>query len=588
MTEKLVERRLAAVLAADVVGYSRLMERDEADTRARLRSLRSGLVDPVILEHGGRIVSSSGDGILVEFSSAVNAVHGALAIQTGVTERAAGLPEDQKIVFRIGINVGDVIIEGDDIHGDGVNVAARLEGLCSPGCVYVSGSIFDQVSGKSEVTFEDLGEQNVKNITRPVRVYRARQTSAASDKILASVEPLQVPDKPSIAVLPFVNMSGIPEEDFLGDGIAEDIITGLSRIRSFFVIARNSTFQYKGTSPDIRRVAADLGVRYVVEGSVRKAGSRVRATVQLIDGGSGNHLWAERWDRDLDDFFVIQDEITGAIIAQLEPELGRAEYERVKLLPPDNLDAWELYHRGMANYQKWTKEGNLEARRMFKLAAAQDDSFAAAHAGIAWTYAQERVYSGSGSIMTKAVKHAQKAVALDDKDAFAHVALGRACHLNGDPEAGKAECDLALRINPSSSTAYSILGLIHLNLRNAAQAVSCIEQSIRLSPFDPEIGIFQGRLAGANFAAANYESTLALAKTSIRNWNHWIPQTLIVASLGYLDRGEEARQEIEKLETIKQGVCIEFFRANWPPHHPDYIDHIMEGLRKAGVPEKLA
>ena len=290
-------------------------------------------------------------------------------------------------------------------------------------------------------------------------------------------------------------------------------------------------------------------------------------------------------DRNLTDIFAVQDEITGTIVAQLEPELNRAEYERVRLLPPDNLDAWELYHRGMAHYQRWTRDENLEARHLFEMAVARDSGFAPAHAGIAWTYEQESVHSGSRANMATAVEHARKAVALDDKDGFAHVALGRGFHLSGDSEAGRAECELALRLNPSSSTAYMMLGLIHLHFKNATEAVSCIKQGIRLSPFDPEISVFEGRLAGANYQSQNYEAALSTAHRSLRNWHHWIPQALIVASLGQLGRTEEARQALEALEKIKPDASIEFFGANWPPHHPEFIAHILEGLRKAGVPE---
>jgi len=387
-----VQRRLAAILAADVVGYSRMMEIDEEGTRARLRKVQAELIAPQIAADGGRIVKTIGDGILAEFSSAVDAVRNALAIQAAMADHNAALPEDRRLVFRVGINVGDVIIEDDDIHGDGVNVAARMEELCRPGEVYVSGRVFDHVSGRLDAEFENLGEHRVKNIRRPIEAYRVKKPSAPRDHNSAFDNALPLPDKPSIAVLPFVNMGGNPDDDFLGDGLAEDIITGLSRIRSFFVIARNSTFRYKGASPDIRKVSSDLGVRYVVEGSVRRAGSRIRVTAQLVDGQNGNHLWADRLDRDIDDIFAVQDEITGTVVAQLEPELSRAEYERVRLLPPDNLDAWELYHRGMAHYQRWTEQDNREARRLFELAVGRDANFAAAHAGIAWTHAQDWFY----------------------------------------------------------------------------------------------------------------------------------------------------------------------------------------------------
>ncbi len=365
MAEKRVKRRLAAILAADVVGYSRLMGADEAGTRARFNAHLRDLIQPIIAGLDGRIVKTTGDGLLVEFASVVDAVQCAVEIQKGMAERNADEPDDRRIEFRIGVNLGDVIIEGDDIHGDGVNVAARLEGLCAPGEVYISGSVFDQVVGKTDAAFDDLGEKKVKNIPKPVRVYRVRGETDEEATYGDVSAVASLPDKPSIAVLPFDNLSGDPGQDFIGDGLTEDIITGLSRIRQFFVIARNSTFQYKGTSPDLRRVAKDLGVRYVVEGSVRQARDRVRITAQLIDGFTGNNLWAERYDREFDDLFAVQDEITLTIVAQLEPELQRAEYDRIKADPPENLDARELYHRGVLHIFRRTKVYILEGRELF-------------------------------------------------------------------------------------------------------------------------------------------------------------------------------------------------------------------------------
>jgi adenylate cyclase len=396
MAEERVRRRLAAILAADVVGYSRLMGADEAGTRARFNAHLRDLIQPIIAGLDGRIVKTTGDGLLVEFASVVDAVQCAVEIQKGMVERNADEPDDRRIEFRIGVNLGDVIIEGDDFHGDGVNVAARLEGLCAPGEVYISGSVFDQVVGKTDAAFDDLGEQKVKNIPKPVRVYRVRGETDEEATYGDVSAVASLPDKPSIAVLPFDNLSGDPGQDFIGDGLTEDIITGLSRFRQFFVIARNSTFQYKGASPDLRRVAKDLGVRYVVEGSVRQARDRVRITVQLIDGLTGNNLWAERYEREFDDLFAVQDEITLTIVAQLEPELQRVEYDRIRAEPPVNLDAWELYHSGMLHIFRRTKEDILEGRELFEKAIERDPSFAGAYAGIAWTYSQDAYMRSTG------------------------------------------------------------------------------------------------------------------------------------------------------------------------------------------------
>ncbi len=341
MAEERVQRRLAAILAADVVGYSRLMEADEAGTRAHLRSLHSELIDPRIAADGGRIVKTTGDGILVEFGSAVDAVQNALAIQSAMAGRNAELPEEQRLVFRVGINLGDVIIEEDDIHGDGVNVAARLEGLCEPGEVYVSGTVHDHVEGKLAAAFDDLGEQTLKNISKPIRVFRVSagpgEVAVALDE---SVGGPSLPDKPSIAVLPFDNMSGDAEQEYFADGLAEDVITALSKISKLAVIARNSTFAYKGAATDVRRIAENLGVRYVLEGSVRSGGKRLRISAQLIDATDGRHIWAERYDRVAEDLFDIQDEITKEIVTALRVQLSDGEEAHVWNRGTRNVDAW--------------------------------------------------------------------------------------------------------------------------------------------------------------------------------------------------------------------------------------------------------
>ena len=344
MAEERVQRRLAAILAADVVGYSRLMGKDEAGTRARFNSHLHELIEPTIASLSGRIVKTTGDGLLVEFGSVVDAVECAVEIQKGMVERNADETDDRRFAFRIGINLGDVIIEEDDIHGDGVNIAARLEGLADPDGICISGTVFDQVGKKLEHTYDDLGEQFVKNIIEPVRTYRIRidggvatLTSAKQD----DSQPLPLPDKPSIAVLPFENMSGDPEQEYFADGISEDIITALSKFNWFFVIARNSSFTYKGRTVDVKQVANELGVQYVLEGSVRRAGNRVRISAQLIDALSGRHLWAERYDRELTDIFAVQDEITEAITGAVAPSFVSAEARRIERRHPESLDAWE-------------------------------------------------------------------------------------------------------------------------------------------------------------------------------------------------------------------------------------------------------
>jgi adenylate cyclase len=346
-----VERKLAAILAADVAGYSRLMGQDEAGTLARLKEHRRELIDPKIADHKGRIVKTTGDGMLIEFPSVVEAVACAVAVQRGMAERNVSISEDQRIVFRVGINLGDIIVEDADIHGDGVNIAARLEAMAEPGGICVNRVVRDQVRDRLDIAFEDMGEQQVKNIARPVRAYRIMldQTPRPSDPaaVALPMRTLALPDKPSVAVLPFTNMSSVPEQEYFADGIAEDVITALSRYPSLFVIARNSTFTYKGRAVEIRQIGRELGVRYVLEGSLRKAGNRIRVTAQLIEAETGNHVWAERYDRDLADIFAVQDEISQAVTIAIAPAIEDAERQRAMRKPPGSLDAWTAYQRGL-------------------------------------------------------------------------------------------------------------------------------------------------------------------------------------------------------------------------------------------------
>jgi TolB-like protein len=376
-----IERRLAAILAADVAGYSRLMGADETGTARVLREHRTA-VDPVVASHGGRIVKTTGDGVLLEFSSIVAAVECALAVQKLKAERNADVPEERRMLFRIGINLGDVLIEGDDILGDGVNIAARLEGIAEPGGICISASAYDHVRGKVDAEFADLGEQGLKNIARPVRVFRVHFGGTA-----ATARPaLPLPDKPSIAVLPFQNMSGDPEQEYFADGIVEEIITALSRLRQLFVIARNSSFTYKGRAVDVKQVGRELGVRYVLEGSVRRAANRVRITGQLVDASTGAHLWADRFDGELEDIFDLQDRVTASVVGAIAPKLEQAEIERAKRKPTDSLDAYDYYLRGLASFYRGTKRATSEALQLLYLAIDLDPDFAPAYGMAAFCY----------------------------------------------------------------------------------------------------------------------------------------------------------------------------------------------------------
>ena len=399
MAEERVQRRLAAVVSADVVGYSAMMGRDEAGTLARLKALRAEFLHPKVAEYGGRIVKTTGDGTLIEFPSAVDAVQHAIDVQSGLAERNAGMPEDQKIRLRLGINVGDIIIDGDDIFGDGVNVAARLEAMAEPGGICISSRVYEYVGDRLGATFDNLGPQQFKNIAEPVLAYRVQMAGNPTEATAAPAstdQPLKVPGKPSIAVLPFANMSGDPAQEHFSDGITEDIITELSRIRWFFVTARNSSFSFKGQSPDVRQVARELGVRYVLEGSVRKAGNRLRVTAQLIDGDTGNHVWAERYDRELEDIFAVQDEITFAITGRLQPEIDRAECERVRSRPPRT---WAPGNSIIGRFDSCGRERNRTSTMRAGCSGGRSSrtSFAPALAGMAYCSCRSSSLDMSGT-----------------------------------------------------------------------------------------------------------------------------------------------------------------------------------------------
>ena len=388
MTE---QRRLAAIVSADVAGYSRLMGRDESGTLAALKALRQEVVDPAIASHGGRIVKTTGDGLLLEFPSVVNAVRCAVEVQTAMADRTAGIAEDRRIAFRIGINLGDIIVEGDDIFGDGVNVAARLQEIAPPGGICISSRVHDDVRDRLDTAFDDGGAQTLKNIARPVQVWRWQPGTTVAPKPAPAPTALPLPDKPSIAVLPFQNMSGDPEQEYFADGIVEDIITALSRFKSLFVIARNSSFTYKGRAVDMRQVGRELGVRYVLEGSVRKAGGRVRITGQLIEASTNAHLWAEKIDGELSDVFELQDQITASVVSSIAPTIEQAEIKRVRQQAVNILDSYDTFLRGMALFYQ---RQPAAARNFFKRAAEQNPEYAAAYAMAANTYTQEQAVYG--------------------------------------------------------------------------------------------------------------------------------------------------------------------------------------------------
>ena len=590
VAEQRVQRRLAAIVAADVVGYSRLMGQDEAGTLAQLKALQNDVFDPKVAEYGGRIVKLMGDGILIEFPSAVDAVQHAIDVQQAIGHRNKSVPEDRRFELRIGINVGDVIVDGDDIYGDGVNIAARLEAFSDPGKICVSVMVREGVRGKLDITFNDLGEQSLKNIAEPVRIYSITPVVAHSDVKTGGVSnPLL--RRPAVAVLPFENLSGDPEQEYFADGLTEDIITALSSWRSFPVIARNSTFAYKGKSPDIRQVGEELGARYVIEGSVRKSANRVRVTAQLINAETGHHVWAERFDRDLREIFELQDEITGKIAAVISPELVRAESERSAAKRAENLDAWEYCQRGKFQMNEISKAGVKAARELFEKAVALDPNFVDAWCGIAHACHRE-LFSGFSDAPEAAKKRileaARRAVALDDNNAAAHYHLCFADIWNGRRAEAVAEGERALDLNPVDPNSHDRLGGTLTLVGRPEEGIPNIETAISLNPRHPRIHLFRMLLARAHLDAHHYEEAADQARQTIQRGRVYLDEHLILASaLGHLGRGAEAKAVLDDVEEYRDLRIHQIILCPWWQLYQDTgpNEHMFEGLRKAGLPE---
>jgi adenylate cyclase len=583
-----MERRLAAIMAADVVGYSRLIRDDEEGTISALKALRADFIDPKLSEHNGRIVKLMGDGMLAEFPSVLDAVRAAVETQQAVTEHNSGQPEGKQIQFRVGINLGDVVIDGDDIHGDGVNVAARLEGLAETGGVCISGMVYEGVRDRIEYPFEDLGEQEIKNIDRPVRVWRwvsgGAPTAAAPERPDAAR--FALPEKPSIAVLPFDNLSGDPEQEFFADGMAEDIITSLSRYRSLFVIARNSTFAYKGQSPDLRELSRDLGVRYVMEGSVRKGGPRIRVTAQLIEGATGNHIWAKRYDRELDDIFAVQDEITQAIVAAIGPEINQAERERAQRLAPESLAVWECYQRGLWHLYRFNREDNAEARQLFKRAVAATPDFAPGQSGLthALYYSFMHGYAEDpAATLAEAYDAGRQAITSDERDADAHFALGRILYLRHDLDDSIAELEEAIAQNPSFAHAHFGLGTALIFAGEFERAIECCDRAARLSPNDPLLWLAQTLMGTSLLCARRYEDAEQALRQATRHPNAaWTTWLFLASVLGHLGETARAGSALAEVLGSKPDLDAEHLRRILPFRDSAHYDTVIDGLRKAG------
>ena len=591
MAEARVQRRLAAILAADVAGYSRLMGEDEEGTLAALKAIRRELGDPKIKEHRGRIVKTTGDGLLVEFASVVDAVRCAVEVQREMALRNARVPATRRIEFRMGINLGDIIIDEHDIYGDGVNVAARLEALAEPGGVLVSRTVRDHVRDKLGFAFEDMGEQQVKNIARPVRIHRIRLAEEAG---VPSVNPsypptspaLALPDKPSVAVLPFTNMSSDPEQEFFSDGIAEDIITALSRYPSLFVIARNSCFTYKGRAVDVKQVGLELGVRYVLEGSLRKAGNRIRVTAQLVEAETGNHDWAERYDRDLADIFAVQDEITEAVTIAIAPAIADAELHRALRKPPGSLDAWGAYQCGLWRMSKESAEDYALAENLFQRAIDLDPNFAGGYSGLAFALHQAASVFQTRSLQeaqSSAETRARRAVALDGADAEARSCLGWALQARGELEGALAEIDRALVMSPNLAVAHGQRGATLIFSGRPKEGLAAVQTSIRLDPRDPFSAIRLLHIACGLYFSGEYEEAIEAAKRLIRSYPDFpMIYRWPAAALGQLGRTAEAKEALDNAISLAPAAFDMYVRKRVPWFRPEDHAHLLDGLRKAG------
>jgi TolB-like protein len=581
-----VERRLTAILAADVVGYSRLMGADEEGTLAQLKAHRRALVDPKIAEHRGRIVKTTGDGMLVEFASVVDALRCAVEVQRGMVERNAEVPQDKRIEFRVGIHEGDIIIEEGDIFGDGVNVAARLEGLAEPGGICISSRVREDTEGKLEIAFEDAGEQQLKNIARAVRVYRVR---------LSGIEPssrpaLPLPDKPSIAVLPFQNMSGDPEQEYFADGMVDEIITALSRFHHLFVIARNSSFTYKGRVVDVKHVGRELGVRYVLEGSVRKAANRVRIIGQLVDAATGAHLWADHFDGGLEDIFDLQDQVTASVVAAIDPKLIEAEMARAKRKPTESLDAYDYVIRGLACCYQWTREAVNEALRLSYKAMELDPEYASAYSLAAGCYTWRW---GNGWIKDSAreiaeiARVARRAIELGKDDAVALAwggwALAFVVH---ELDEAASSIDRALVLNTNLAAAWYIGGIIRIYLGEPDVGIAHLAHAMRLNPLDQFLFGMENGLALGHFCAGRYEEAASWAEKSLRHRPNY-PGALRVAaaSNALAGRLETAQKTIRRLSEADPAFRVSNLRNFAPLRRAEDLARFEDGLRKAGLPE---
>ncbi len=579
------KRRLAAIMAADIVGYARLVETDEAGTLEAVRSLWRDLLAPLARERHGRVVKLMGDGAIVEFGSVVEAVDCAVTLQQAVAARQAQIAPERRIVHRIGVNLGDVVVEGEDLLGDGVIVAARLEQICEPGGVLLAGTAYDQLHGKVGHAIDFVGERQLKNIARPVRVYRIR-FGAAEDQMPPALE---LPDRPSIAVLPFANMSGDAEQDYFADGMVEEIITALSRMRWLFVIARNSSFTYRGRSVDVKQVGRELGVRYVLEGSVRKAGERVRIAGRLIDTSSGRQLWADRFEGGLADVFELQDRVTASVVGAVAPRLERAEIDRAQRKPTGSLDAYDHFLRGMAGIHGWTREANAAAFDCFTRATALDPDFAAAHGMAARCFSQRKA---SGWVddrrqdIATAGRLAQLAAerGVDDAIALAGAAMVQS-YVIGDLDIAEGLIARALTLDPNYAWGWLVGSWIKGWVGEPDVAIEHAAQAMRLSPADPHAFTMRTATAAAHVVAGRYEEALAWGQEVAWERPGFLIAAIVVAAAAALaERTEVAERAMARLRQIEPTIRLSNLRDHWPIRRAEDFARWSEGLRRAGLP----
>jgi len=583
MTSEAFKRKLTAILSADAKDYSRLMGEDETATVQTITAYREAM-SRIIQKYRGRVVDSPGDNMLAEFASVVDATECAVKIQEDLKNRNAELPEDRRMAFRIGINLGDVIEDGERIYGDGLNIAARLEGLAEPGGICISGTVYDQVKNKISFEYEFLGNHTVKNIKEPVRVYRimmdsSREAQTATEEKMT----LALPEKPSIAVLPFTNMSGDPEQEYFSDGITEDVITDLSKISGLFVIARNSVFTYKDRPVKVQQVSKELGVRYVLEGSVRKAGERVRITAQLVDASSGGHIWADRYDRNLGDIFALQDEVTHRIVTVLAVKLGEEERKHIAQKDTDNLLAYDYFLRGLEFYNRFTKEANNQARLMFKKAVDLDPKYAMAYVKVGWTHLVEWFsgWSQDPRSLDRAFELVTKAISLDVAVQGSHCLLGNIYLWKKQHDKALALFDEPEDVNPNYAEVFAELGSF-LNFSGRPQdAIEVIEKAIRLDPLFP-YNLFN--LGHAYFLVKQYQEALTVLEKAIDAMPDFFPTRAFLAATYFeLGREEEARAETLELRKVSPGTTLDIWQARLPYKNQSDLDRILTALRKAGM-----